>query len=286
MIRNLAQICSSEVCSLSTFIRKNLSVSIAAGAWVDLSMSPGFPIPNYYASTPLEARDMAYSKQKGINHGQSYNEKYLFDSLLLATGTTQMQNVTYILCDYLLYYPFLDEGSMEEQIMGNSSSSLTRYVSGDGVQLMAISQGTRVGGQTFQVKYTNQAGVSGRVTPLIYGNNISITNGTVMSSSGGLSVQGSLPFLPLQSGDTGVRSVESFQMISGVDTGIFALVLVRPIATMTYGEGGSISFRNHIMESGMFTQKIQNDAYLNMICSSSGAFAGQTMIGMLNFLVK
>lgn len=283
-INNLASLSNGEHQQLFTSFRKLPVVAPAGGVWIDLSMSPGFPVPNYYASNPLESKYMSYSRQKGIPHGQAYSSKYLYESTLMGTNT-QWANTTFIMCDYLLYYPFVDEGITDEQVM-NNLESLTRYTDGKGVMMVAVSLGGRIGGKTFQVTYTNQDGVSGRVTPLIMGNNASTVNGSLMNTSGTLSVQGALPYLPLMDGDSGVRSIQSVKMISGTDTGIFALVLVKPIATMVFGEGGTLSYRNHISESGLFPPKINDDAYLNIVASSNGAFSGQTIMGLFNFLVR
>ena len=181
MIRDIASI-ESSFGTLSTSFRKLPVAAPAAGTWIDLSMISGFPVPNYYASSPLEARYMAYSRQKGIPHGQAYSEKYLSESHLIATNT-QWANTTLILCDYLLYYPFIDEGITDEQFTDNVET-LPRFTDGNGVMMMLVSLGGRAGGQTLRVKYTNQDGVSGRVTPLIMGNNGSTINGTIMNTTG------------------------------------------------------------------------------------------------------
>lgn len=285
-IKGLYDLCNDSPCLLHTAWRKQPNQASPTGTWFDLSMSAGYPIPNYYASSPLEARYMSYSRQKGIYHGHgAYLNKFIYESMVMSTGTNQWTNTPMVLLDYLLYYPFLDEGSTDEQFMDNVET-LPRYSNGENVQMMAVSLGGRVGGQTMIINYTNQDGVSGRQTPLIMGNNVSNINGTMMNTTGTLSVQGSTPFLPLQSGDRGVRSVQSFQMVSGVDTGIFALVLVKPVATIGFYETANISYKNFISDGGLVPPKIENDAYLNFIIMSTGAFTGQSLYGSLNFLIK
>jgi hypothetical protein len=217
-------------------------------------------------------------------HGH-YNEKYLYESMIMATGTGQWGNTPMILMDYLLYYPFIDEGSTDKQMMDNTES-LPRYQNDKNIQMMAVSLGGRIGGQTMQIEYVNQDGVSGRITPLIMGNNSSNTNGTLMNTSGLLSITGATPFLPLQAGDTGVRSIESVQMISGVDTGIFALVLVKPLVFTPIFDSVIPSYKNAISDNGCFPIKIEDDAYLNILICSNGGYAGQTLLGYFNFLVK
>jgi len=73
--------------------------------------------------------------------------------------------MTAVLLDYLLYYPSIDDGTLDEQVMDNTVT-LPRYTDGKGVQMMAITTGVRTGGQTFQVKYTNSDGVAGRLSSI------------------------------------------------------------------------------------------------------------------------
>lgn len=285
MFRNLTELVSGSESLLHTTFRKLPVAAPASGTWLDLSMAAGYPIPNYYASTPLESKYMSYSRQKGIFHGHgNYNDKRLFESMVMGTNT-QWLNTPMIMLDYLMYYPFIDEGYSGVQFMDNVES-LPRYVDGKGVQMMAVSLGSRSGGQTLQITYTNQDGVSGRVTPLIMCNNTSAVTGSLMNTSGTLAIQGSSPFLPLQGGDTGVRSVQSVCMISGVDTGIFALVLVKPLATTCFYDASTVSYKNHVSDSGLVPPKIENDAYINFIIVSNGVFSGQALSGYLNFIAK
>lgn len=285
MFRNLTELVSGSESLLHTTFRKLPVAAPASGTWFDLSMAAGYPIPNHYASNPLESRYMSYSRQKGVFHGHgNYNDKRLFETMIMGTAT-QWARTPIIMLDYLMYYPFIDEGDDQVQFMDNVES-LPRYVDGNGVKMMAVSLGPRSGGQTFQITYTNQDGVAGRITPPIMGNNTSTVNGSLMNTSGTLTIQGSTPFLPLQGGDTGVRSVQSVRMISGVDTGIFALVLVKPLATTCFYDASTVSYKNHVSDSGLVPPKIENDAYINFLIVSNGAFSGQTLSGYLNFIAK
>ena len=285
MFKNLTEVVNDSQSLLHTTFRKIPVAAPTAGTWLDLSMTSGYPVPNFYASSPLESRYMSYSRQKGIFHGHgNYNDKRLFETMIMGTAT-QWFNTPIIMLDYLMYYPFIDEGDNQEQFMDNTES-LTRHTDGKGVKMMAVSLGSRIGGQTMQITYTNQDGVGGRVTPLIMGNSTSTVNGSLMNTTGTLSIQGSSPFLPLQAGDTGVRSVQSVRMVSGVDTGIFALVLVRPVATTCFYDASTVSYKNHVSDSGLVPPKIENDAYVNFLIMSNGLFSGQTLSGYLNFIAK
>ena len=75
-------------------------------------------------------------------------------------------------------------------------------------------------------------------------------------------------------------------MISGVDTGIFALVLVKPLATTCFYDSSTVSYKNHASDSGLVPPKIENDAYINFLVLSNGSFSGQALSGYLNFIAK
>ena len=51
--------------------RKSPSQVSTIGVWFDLSMSPGNPVPQYYAATPLVGAPMSYSDEQGLNHGRN-----------------------------------------------------------------------------------------------------------------------------------------------------------------------------------------------------------------------
>ena len=256
--------------------RKTASQITTAGIWFDLSLSPGNPAPQYYASAPLVAVQMLYSDQGGINGGQSVSPftKYLRRFLCLSVAATPLP-MPMILCDYLLYYPFIDEGTTDAQPMTNSVS-LPRYTTGAGVQIMAVSVAGRTGGQTFQVTYQNQSGVSGRVTSVVI-QNTAAANGSIVSSATATNLSAG-PFLPLQSGDTGVRQIESVQMISGTDVGLFTLVLVKPLLT-TQIIGIDAAVEVDPLLTQMVCPQIQDNAYLNLLCLPNGSMSGVALHG-------
>ena len=278
----------SELNSTDLFIstyRKLPNGAAVFGVGYDFSMAPGNPSPNYYASSPLEARYMSHTRNGGLYHGKGVypKEKYLLDVEFVFT-TASFNYLPLTLLDYLLYYPFVDEGVLDEQVMINNES-LTRYTDGNGVMMMAISVAAAVGGQQFVVKYTNSEGIGGRVTPNINMHTSSSFNGSTISSTTGFLNTQSCIFLPLQAGDTGVRSIESVTML-GTDVGLFTLVLVKPLMSFPLGSFGCVTQKNMIIDNGFALPKIEDDAYLNYLAVSNGSFAGQSMIGVHKFIIK
>jgi hypothetical protein len=256
--------------------RKSPTQTTTAGVWFDLSMSPGNPVPQYYAASPLVAVQLKQSTDGGIFHGGnvSPSTKHICRTMCLATAATALP-MTMILCDYLLYYPFIDEGTVDEQSLTNTAS-LPRYTDGAGVQIMAVSVAGRTGGQTFQVNYTNQDGIAGRLTTVVI-QNTAAANGSIVSTATATAGTAG-PFLPLQQGDSGVRSIESVQMISGTDVGLFTLVLIKPLMqTQIRGIDAPVEVDTLVMKAQI--PEIKDDAYLNYICLPNGSLAATAIHG-------
>lgn len=257
--------------------RKSPTQATTAGLWFDLSMSPGNPVPQYYAASPLISVQMKQSTDGGLFHGANTNSsKWLKSTLLMSNSATGLP-MPFILCDYLLYYPFIDEGTTDPQPLTNSVS-LPRWTDGKGVKIMAISVAGRTGGQTFNISYTNQDGVSGRTTQTVIQNSATAIGTIVTSATATNGAAG--PFIPLQRGDTGVRSIESVQMISGPDVGLFTLVLVKPLITSQILEQTAPTEESLLIEKASLPE-IKDDAYLNWLCMPNGSLSGVSLFGMI-----
>jgi hypothetical protein len=103
------------------------------------------------------------------------------------------------------------------------TAALTRYTSGEGV-MAGIVVYTIVGttATTISINYTNQAGTSGRVSP------VTTFGGGFYREAGVL-----LP-IPLQAGDTGIRSIESVTVTATTGTaGNFGVCLFKPLAMIS-----------------------------------------------------
>lgn len=244
--------------TISVF-RKNSSVSIGSvGIWLDFSTYAGNPKANYYASNPLESDTL--NGNFGIYHGQDApTSKFLKRLTIPVAHGTGANHLT--LCDYLLYYPFIDGDETSPQPMENTVS-LPRYTNGEGVRAVMVSQSPYIGGQSYFITYTNSDGVSGRISPTI-------------TSQGNATLAGSLPiaqtqsdcFLPLQAGDKGIRSIESITINAPIG-GLHALVLVKPLARI--GELGITSpvEKDFLTDHGTMPE-IKNGAFLGFFAYHS-----------------
>jgi hypothetical protein len=110
-------------------------------------------------------------------------------------------------------------------------------------------------------------------------NTNSITGNIVTSSLNNNFAQG--PYLTLQTGDTGVRSIESVTMQTA-DTGVFALVLVKPLATTQIREQTAPVEVDFILDRSI-SPVIEDDAYLNFVCLPPASLSGQQIMGLMKF---
>lgn len=250
------------------------------GIWFDLSMSPGNPVPQYYAASPAVAIALAQSTDGGIFHGGAVapKTKHLRQIMAMSVSATPLP-MPMILLDYLLFYPFMDEGTTDPQSMTNLIP-IPRYPDGAGVQIMAVSVAGRTGGQSFFVNYTNSNGVAGRISQTVIQNSVSV-NGSIVTSDRAVAAAAG-PFIPLQTGDTGVRSIQSVTML-GADVGLFTLVLVKPLAQMQI-RGIDAPVEVDYLKDYAQCPVIKDDAYLNFIACPQASLASVPIHGDIRLI--
>jgi hypothetical protein len=262
--------------------RKSPTQTTTSGIWFDLSMSPGNPAPQYYAAAPLVATVMTHTSDGGLFHGKAVGSdsgKYLRKCMAMSVLSTAVP-LPMILCDYLMYYPFIDESLGGDVQVLDNTATLTRYTDGEGVMAMAVVvAGHAVGtGVTFTMSYTNSSGVSGRTSRAVQ-LNTQFVNGTIITTASA-TANCNGPFIPLQTGDTGIRSIESVTM-SGSDVGLFSLVLVKPLAQMSIRGIDAPVEVDYFKDFGGGMPKIEDDAYLNFICHPVGTLNAANINGYI-----
>lgn len=256
--------------------RKTPSQVTTAGLWFDLSMSPGRPVPKYwFDAPPAIAKQITYSADGGLEHGGgvSPSEKYLRLTTGLATVATALP-LTMILCDYLLYYPSIDDSVLDEQVLDNTVT-LPRYTDGEGVQAIAVSVAGRTGGARFYFTYTNSDGVSGRTSQTVYQNSAAAL-GTLQGNGRNTNIASSA-FIGLQSGDSGIRSIDSVFMLDA-DVGLMTFILVKPLGTSVIRGIDAVVEKDYFLESGL-VPRIYDDAYLSFLCLPRGTLAATALMG-------
>lgn len=262
-----------------TSFRKTAAIGSGAGTWSDYSMAPGFPRPNYYIGDPLTAKTL--DSRYGLWHSGNVSPytKYVH-KIQISAFNSNVAPTCFIMLDYLLYYPLIDMDSTDEQTLTNTVT-LPRYTTGLGVYPMLIATNPYIGGQQFWLNYTNSAGDQNRTTLPVISNQAAFIASII--HSGNAATRSALdrgPFLPLQQGDLGVRSVQSVTF-NAPNGGLAVLVLVKPICTFITGEVGAPYEVDFIKDRGMSTPTIEDGAYLNFICLAPGDISTRPLVGEL-----
>jgi hypothetical protein len=112
------------------------------------------------------------------------------------------------------------------------TAQLPRYSDGAGVQAF-LTPSTVMGAATpnLSIGYTNSAGTASRATPttLPIGNSAAAVTQIVYSGTGAGKYG---PFMPLQAGDAGIRSVQTATISVSYVSGVLNLVLCKPLLTL------------------------------------------------------
>lgn len=258
----------------SCSFRKVPSQATTAFWWADLSMASGNPLPNYYASTPLEAAVL--DGMRGIFHGDDTGGKYLTE-WMLATPTAGMVG-PYRLLDYVLYYPFIDGDDTDVQTMDNTVT-LPRYETGDGVMAMYVAVAPTTGGGTFTFNYIDQNG-DPQTSPTQVCSTSSAGISSLITSQPAVAASGP-PWLTLAEGSTGIRSITSVTNLVA-NGGLGTIVLVKPLAEIAVREINTPIERTFFREKQPIP-RIEDGAYLGMIMNCATTIAAGQLAGRMNF---
>jgi hypothetical protein len=257
--------------------------------YFDYSYCGGTPVANFYASTPLTAARL--DADKGIFTPSVSPAKQFMKQLKFMITNSNNQIITHarqevFLQDYLLYYPFIDSDALGETQVMDNTQTIPRYAAG---KVIVVGQAAASTVGQFTINYTNQDGVAGRVSPINY---------TALGGGGGQCLLSNFsgafyfPFVYLQLGDTGVKSIESITFSVG-GGGLIALVIVQPLfrafitqesRRTTTGNlesyGACDEFTSVIHHSRL--PEIKDGAVLNLMTAGhAGSLAGCQLSGTL-----
>lgn len=274
---------------ITGFRKAPSSVATTTSAWTDYSYYAGSPPANFYASTPLEAS--VVDPTRGIYvptvspATQHLRNLKLMSGASSATSTTNARQGL-ILADYLLYYPFIDTDAVGEQQDMTNTVTIPRY---EGGQVIAVSQSTASTTGQFTFTYTNENGVSGRVSQNHFTFAVG-AGGQVVASSVG-SAASYHPFCSLQAGDSGVKSIESVTF-TAAGGGLMALVIVKPLMTAYVTQEARRTTAGNLESYGAcdeFAAMIHNrpvqiidGAVLNLLAAGhGGSLASSFLVGLV-----
>jgi hypothetical protein len=152
------------------------------------------------------------------------------------------------------------------------TASLTRFTNGEGVMAGLVLW--EAGGNTATtatVSYTNTTPTSGRTSP-------AFTIGGIPNNNGSAS---RLHLIPLQAGDTGVRSVESVTLAGSTGVaGNMGICLFKPLALMAGNSGEAFDYLDAVSTGRVAgaLAEVHPDACLNII-GAVGPGNGQQVYG-------
>ena len=275
---------------VTTFRKAVASAATLANDFVDYTYFAGNPPANFYASAPLEAAFVESIRGIHVPQMIGSNKQFLKSvtcmSAAASATSTSNQNQRHLLADYLLYYPFLDTDAVGELQETIPTQALPRYSSG---QVICVAQSASSTVGSFKMSYTNQAGVSGRTSQLTY-TKVVAGGGTLVSSATN-AIAGSLPFVGLQAGDSGVRSIESVTF-TAAGGGLMALVIVQPLFSFTttqecrrttatvFDSFGAATYTETVLMRQPV--EIKNGAVLGIIgLGNAGSLASSTLVGTI-----
>ena len=248
-----------------------------AGRSYDMSALAGHPVANAWAGTALTFTECDESTGNGtqifgIRHGGNVSAdiKHLINMGAITTAATGIPS-TLMLVDIEGYWPGISNNTTSAQTLSGTPS--LRATNGEGCRLYWVQ--TSVAGATAQniaLSYTDQAGNTGNTLPVTTAMTASAIVGHISHS--GVAANNYGPFLPLASGDYGVRNVASVTF-SAANTGTGALVLCKPIIEIPLGVV-SLYHNKDTLSQIPSLPVIPDGACLAFILIAGGAVAAST----------
>ena len=245
-----------------------------AGRWYDMSSLNGTPVANAFTGTSLAAQVPDETTGFGLWHGGNVtpDTKHL-TNIGAYTGVATGVPSVLMLVDMCLYYPGINMNSAATQTLDNTTA-LTRYTTGAGLRAaLVVRTTTGATAHNVAISYTNQAGTSGKTLPVTVACTASAITPHITHSGTAANNYG--PFLPLASGDTGVRSVQSVTLSAASLAGTAALCLYRPLAVLPLTTLGVAAERD-LMNQLPSLPRVHDGACLTWLLFAGAATAANT----------
>ena len=183
----------------------------------------------------------------GIPHGGavSTNVKHLMSAQVSSAAATTPG--VFLIYDMLAQYTITTTTTTGAQNF-SGQTAWPRYANGVGVQAFLVpSIIMGAGTPTVQLSYTNTASTAGQLTPSAP--SLPVINTT--TNVGGIPYSGTNvgkygPFLPLATGDLGIKSVQNINFSATMTSGVMCLVICKPLALMTFNTVGVAVEKNFL----------------------------------------
>jgi hypothetical protein len=253
---------------------KVASTAPVASNWYHMWPVGGYPGAGVaYTGTALLHQRTTDLTTGALYHGgnKSTDTKHLIYKLLMSSAA---EPKLCMLVDMVGYYPCVQSASL--QTFDNTNGP-NRYVGAGegGLQCILVNGGTTAMGATASnlsaLNYVDQDGNAGAMptTPTVP---ITVSTAIHTATLGArviTTVSG--PFLPLATGDCGIRSLTNFTC-SAANTGSMAFCMVRPLATMSFG-GASVPVERDLAMQLANLERVYDGACLTWFVYVSAATA-------------
>lgn len=211
-----------------------------AGEWQSLFRGAGNPgadsILNTGTNLAFQALSDTTTNATGILHGGNVggNSPYkVITNISAYTNASTTVPCTMMLVDMLGFYRVTSVTTTGDQTCDNSVT-LPRFTDGGGVFAYAVNTNATAMGNAspnLQLTYTRATtgGTdTGRITPAVLpACKAQAANGVILHSGNGAGKYA--PFIPLQSPDQGIKSIQKINLSVSYVSGEFAVVLCRPL---------------------------------------------------------
>lgn len=249
-----------------------------AGRWYDMSGLAGTPVANAWSGTALAWKTCDESTGNGTAIFGMYNggnvsadTKHLLNVAAVTGVATGVPSVL-MLVDMQGYYPGISMASGSAQTL--TGTPTLRYTNGVGVRAYVVITSTAgATAHNVSLSYTNSASTAGRSLPVT----VACTASAIVPhiTHSGTAANNYGPFLPLASGDVGIKSVETFTLSASSTAGTAALVLARPLLTLPLTTV-SIAAERDLVNQLPSMPRIYDGACLTWLLFTGAAVAAST----------
>lgn len=208
------------------FVNKSVGLDVVATPWLTLTTwGSAYNAGTYDTTTAGTVLSSSSSQVAGqLRHIDPPSGTNCYVGVLKSLLTSGSRGSLVYLCDRLWHSGGYSSTSITAQTVGSPTwpaRDMAGSTNGDGVMIgfeIRTALGAAPNANT-TISYTNESGTSGRTGTIIFGSTAPASANPVY-------------FFGLQSGDTGVRSVDSLTLGASVVSGTWGLIAVRVLAIM------------------------------------------------------
>lgn len=273
----------------------NPTTAAVGGEWHSLFRGGGNPgadsLLNTGTNLAFQSVTEATTGATGIPHGGGVTPpitKHIINASAFTAGATTVPCVL-MLIDILAFYRVTSVTTTTAQNTTGSDTPATqylpRYADGAGVQAFFVnSNATPLGAGTpnLSLGYSNQAGTGTRATPTVLPiGKTAAANGLILYSGTGSGKFG--PFVPLQAGDSGIRSIQTIRNSTSYVSGEYSVVLCKPLLTLPLITIGVAAERDLINQVPSMPRVYDGACLTWLLYSSTTTPANTSFYGHLDF---